>query len=399
MDSLLTSIEQAIDVAATSNTFVPAGVVDLPAHPKIMVVDDEKLNTLVVTEYLEAGGYRDIVSTDNPFEALVLARTECPDVILLDLHMPHVTGFDILQQIRADRSLTWTPVVILTSSTDHDEKLRALELGATDFLQKPVHSGELLVRLRNILLAKAYQEQLRHYSETLEKAVRQRTAELEASRREVIHCLARAGEFRDDDTGRHVIRVGQYARIIGQQLGMDEPTLDMLEQAAKLHDIGKIGIPDAILLKPGKLTPQQFEVMQKHANYGKKIIEGIQESDPLAMRQHTELGAKILDAARSPILTLAMQIALTHHEHWDGTGYPLGLAGEDIPLVGRITAVADVFDALSSKRSYKPAFPLDKCFDILREGRGTHFDPRVLDAFFARRSEVVQIQIAQADLE
>ncbi len=399
MDSLLTSIEQAIDVAATPSTFVPTGVVDLPAHPKIMVVDDEKLNTLVVTEYLEAGGYRDIVSTDNPFEALVLARTECPDVILLDLHMPHVTGFDILQQIRADRSLTWTPVVILTSSTDHDEKLRALELGATDFLQKPVHSGELLVRLRNILLAKAYQAQLRHYSETLENAVRQRTAELEASRREVIHCLARAGEFRDDDTGRHVIRVGQYARIIGQQLGMDEPTLDMLEQAAKLHDIGKIGIPDAILLKPGKLTPQQFEVMQKHANYGKKIIEGIQESDPLAMRQHTELGAKILDAARSPILTLAMQIALTHHEHWDGTGYPLGLAGEDIPLVGRITAVADVFDALSSKRSYKPAFPLDKCFDILREGRGTHFDPRVLDAFFARRSEVVQIQIAQADLE
>jgi putative two-component system response regulator len=398
MDSLLTTIEQAVGVATTDGHVVPGGVVDLPAHPKILVVDDEQLNILVVAEYLEAGGYRDVVSTDNPGEALALAGRERPDVILLDLHMPRVSGFEILRQVRADRTLAWIPVVILTSSTDHDEKLRALELGATDFLQKPLYSGELLVRLRNILLAKAYQEQLRNYSKTLEHAVRQRTAELEASRREVIHCLARAGEFRDDDTGRHVIRVGQYARIIGQQLGMEEAELDMLEQAAKLHDIGKIGIPDAILLKPGKLTPEQFEAMQKHANYGKTIIEGMQENESAPLRRHAELGAKILDAARSPTLTLAMRIALTHHERWDGSGYPLGLAGEDIPLAGRITAVADVFDALSSKRSYKPAYPLDKCFTILSEGRGTHFDPQVLDAFFVCREDIVQVQIAQADI-
>jgi len=399
MDSLLTSIEQAVDVAAVARPFVPTGDVDLPAHPKIMVVDDEKLNILIVAAYLEAGGYREVVSTQDPFQALSLAGRECPDVILLDLHMPRFTGFDILQQIRADRTFARTPVVILTSSTDHDEKLRALELGATDFLQKPLHSGELLVRLRNILLANAYQEQLRHYSESLEKAVRQRTAELEASRREVIDCLARACEFRDDDTGRHVIRVGQYARIIGQQLGMDEPELDMLELAARLHDIGKIGIPDEILLKPGKLTPDQFATMQKHTNYAKKIIEGMTDAEPAALRGHTELGGRILDAGRSPLLTVAMNIALTHHERWDGTGYPLGLAGEDIPLEGRITAVADVFDALSSKRLYKPAFPLDKCFAILREGRGTHSDPRVLDAFFARRDEIVQIQISHVDLD
>jgi putative two-component system response regulator len=311
--------------------------------------------------------------------------------------MPRLTGFDLLRLIRSDPALGWTPVVVLTSSTSADEKLRALELGATDFLPKPVHGGELLARLRNILMAKAYQEQWRDYSRTLEAAVRQRTADLEASRQEVLHCLARAGEFRDDNTGHHVIRVGRYARLVGQGLGMDERTLDVLEQAAKLHDIGKIGVPDAILLKAGKLTAPEFEIMRRHSAYGKQILAGMQDHEPALLRVHTEMGAKILDAARSPTLRLATTIALTHHERWAGTGYPLGLAGEDIPLEGRITAVADVFDALSSRRSYKPAFPLDQCIDILREGRGTHFDPSVLDAFLERLDDIVIVQKAYAD--
>ncbi|MGD9646582.1 MAG: HD domain-containing phosphohydrolase [Pirellulales bacterium] len=370
---------------------------ELPTHPKIMLVDDEKLNNAVIAEFLEAGGYHNLVSTEDPFQVVPLAVEQKPDVILLDLYMPRLVGIELLQQIRHDPVLRWTPVIVLTSSTDCDEKLLALELGATDFLQKPVHRGELLARLRNILLAKAYQDQWRSYSQTLENAVRQRTAELEASRREVIHCLARAGEFRDDDTGHHVVRVGKYAVVIGRQLGLDEPALEMLEQAAKLHDIGKIGIPDAILLKPGKLTPEQFAVMQKHTNFAKRILDGVAGWERDDLRTHTELGGRILNVPRSPILQLAMRIALTHHERWDGSGYPLGLAGEDIPLEGRITAVADVFDALSSKRIYKPAFPLEKCFAILGEGRGTHFDPRVLDAFFARRDEIVDVQIAYAN--
>jgi putative two-component system response regulator len=191
--------------------------------------------------------------------------------------------------------------------------------------------------------------------------------------------------------------VGSYARIIAEQLGFSEEQLAILEPAAQLHDVGKIGIPDAILLKPGKLTPEEFELMQKHCGYGKKIVECLPLSEATIVRSHVELGAKIMELGRSPILELAKRIALTHHERWDGSGYPLGLAGEDIPLEGRITAVADVFDALSSKRSYKPAFPLKKCFEILEEGRAKHFDPAVLDAFFARRNEIVEVQMALAD--
>jgi putative two-component system response regulator len=247
-------------------------------------------------------------------------------------------------------------------------------------------------------MAKAYQDQCQLQSQRLEDAVKLRTAELEASRLEVIHCLARAAEFRDDNTGNHVIRVGRYARIVGAGLGLDDQFLAVLEQAAKLHDIGKIGIPDAILLKPSDLTLSEFEAMQRHANFGKRIIEGMQTKECPQLRLHTELGAKILDVGKSPILTMAMRIALTHHERWDGTGYPLGLAGNDIPLEGRITAVADVFDALSTKRPYKPALPLDQCFDMMSDARGTHFDPLVLDAFFAKRDDIVQVQIANADI-
>jgi putative two-component system response regulator len=398
MTELVTTLEQAAGFASAANMTSQAARSALPTRHKIMMVDDEKLNILVVAEYLKADGYHDLVYTDDPAQALSLAGRERPDAILLDLQMPHLTGFDILKLIRADQTLAWVPVVVLTSSTDHDQKMLALELGATDFLQKPVHNGELLARLRNILLAKAYQDKLRDYSKSLELAVQERTADLEDSRQELIHCLARAGEFRDDDTGHHVIRVGRYVRIIGQQLGMDEQSLDTFEQAAKLHDIGKIGISDSILLKAGELTVQEFDAIQKHTNFGKQIIEGTQEDECRQLKQHTILGAKILDAARSPILKLATKIAFTHHERWDGTGYPLGLAGEDIPLEGRITAVADVFDALSTKRAYKPAYPLKQCFSIMSEGRGKHFDPRVLDAFFTRRDDIMLVQIAHANV-
>lgn len=333
-----------------------------------------------------------MVYTADPKQALTLAVREQPSAILLDLHMPEVDGFELLKKIRALTALASVPVVILTASTDYREKLRALVLGATDFLQKPLHSGELLARLRNILMAKGYQDHWRDYSSTLETAVRVRTAELEVSRQELIHCLARAGEFRDDDTGCHVIRVGRYARIIAQQLGIEGRSLDTLEQAAKLHDIGKIGVPDSILFKSGSLTDDEFTAMQKHVQHGEDILKGIGEDDNPQLRKHSEIGAKILDAAPSPILALATRIALTHHERWDGTGYPYGLAGEAIPLEGRITAVADVFDALSTKRPYKPAFPVERCFAIMEEGRGTHFDPRVLDAFLNQREEVIRIQ-------
>jgi putative two-component system response regulator len=399
VDELAASSKQPIDVGAAAGKENPAACSGLPWQAKIMMVDDERLDSLVVAEYLKTGGYRDLIYTVDPLAALPLAAAERPDALLLDIHMPRLSGLEILQRVRDDDALARTPVVILTASTDDDDKLWALQLGATDFLHKPIHGGELLARLRNILMAKAFQDQCQNHSKTLETAVRQRTAELEASRRELIDCLARAAEYRDDDTGRHAIRVGRYARIIGRRLGMREAALDDLEQAAKLHDVGKIGIPDAVLLKPGKLTPEEFDVMQEHCNIGKRIIERMPEDESCQLRRHAELGAKILELGCSPILDMAMRIAFTHHECWDGTGYPRGLAGEDIPLEGRITAVADVFDALSSKRDYKPAFPLKKCFSIMQKRRGTQFDPRVLDAFLARCDDIIQVQIAYADVK
>jgi putative two-component system response regulator len=363
------------------------------------MVDDEELNIRVVAEYLKSDGHRDLVYTTDPVQAIALIIKEQPDAVLLDIRMPEMSGLEVLRLIRSNESLVHMPVVILTSETGNDTKMEALERGATDFLQKPVHSGELLARLHKILLAKAYQDSLKLQSETLEAAVRRRTHELEASRRDVIHCLARAAEYRDDDTGHHVVRVGRYARIVGEELGLDPRTLDDLEQAAKLHDVGKIGIPDEVLLKPGKLTDEEFDAIRRHCGFGKQIIEPLAATESKYLQDHVSFGAQIMDAGDSPLLHMAKRIALTHHERWDGTGYPLGLAGEDIPLEGRITAVADVFDALSSRRPYKPPFAIDKCLEIMREGRGTHFDPRVLDAFMARRADVVRIQIEYANEE
>jgi putative two-component system response regulator len=371
---------------------------DGTAQPKVLIVDDEPLMIQVVAEHLRQAGYRNLVSTDQSSRAIGLIIAEQPDVILLDIQMPVINGLDILDEVAGCQTTAGIPVIVLTASTDDDLKLKALRLGATDFLQKPVHGGELVARLRNILMAKAYQDHLRDQSHVLETAVRQRTAALEASPRELIHCLARAAEFRDDDTGQHIIRVGRYARIIGDELGMSRREVDVLDLAAQLHDVGKIGIPDAILHKPGKLTPSEFEIMQEHCHFGEKIIAEKQPDAPAPqLNAHTEIGARLLAAGKSPILEVAVRIALTHHERWDGSGYPAGLKGEEIPLEGRITAVADVFDALSSKRPYKPAFTLEKCLRLLEEGRGTHFDPRVLDAFLARREQIVEIQTCYAD--
>lgn len=367
------------------------------SNRKVLIIDDEPLMIRIIEKHLRDVGVCNIQGIDNAAHALMTIRDTLPDVVLLDVYMPNVSGLEILRGIQDDNRLQNISVIVLTASTDEDIKVRALDLGAADFLRKPVQPTELFARLKNTLMAKAYQDHLREYSKFLERVVVEKTVELETSRLEVIECLTRAAEFRDDDTGRHVLRVGRYARIIGAELGMDEGALYVLEQAAKLHDIGKIGIPDAILLKPGKLSSEEFEIMKEHCNYGERIIQRMSHSETLQLRKHTEMGASILQTTRSPILEVALKIVLTHHERWDGSGYPQGIAGLQIPLEGRITAVADVFDALSNKRPYKPAFSTEKSFSIMREQRGAQFDPRVLDAFFARRTEVIRTQIEFAD--
>jgi putative two-component system response regulator len=366
---------------------------------KIMIVDDEPTNVKVARKYLAMEGYESFVVTTDAREALALVDRESPDILLLDIMMPHVSGLDILAAVRNNEHSVHLPIVILTAANDQSIKRQAIELGASDFLSKPVDPSELIPRVRNVLIVKQHADHLEKYSQELEAEVLRRTAELARSRQEVIHCLARAAEFRDDDTGRHVLRVGRYARLIAEELGWRGEQLEMLEQATQLHDIGKIGIPDSILLKPGKLEPEEMEMMRKHSAFGKQITQSIPEHDLNLLRRHTELGSRLLETTESPILALAATIAMSHHEKWNGTGYPLCLAGEDIPIAGRITAVADVFDALSSKRPYKPAFPLEECMQILADGRGSHFDPVVLDAFFRRREDVVQTQVRFADPE
>jgi putative two-component system response regulator len=380
---------------------ISAGLTDASEikHAQILLVDDDPLSLAVMQGYLEMGGYDQTSTMDDATKVLARLRSETPDAVLLDVQMPLVSGLDILSAVRAEDRFASMPVIMVTAHSDSETKLRAFELGATDLLDKPVHEGELLARLRNVLRLKMYHDRLLDHSERLEDEVRRRTAELEVSRVEVIQCLARAAEVRDDDTGQHVLRVGRYARLIGDELGLSTEILDMLELAAQLHDVGKIGIPDEILLKPDKLSPEEFEIIQKHCGFGKRIVEPMIGSEATVLRNHAELGVKIMSVGRSPILEFAKRIALTHHERWDGSGYPLGLAGEDIPIEGRITAVADVFDALSNKRPYKPAYPIEKCMDIMRGESGTHFDPRVLNAFFARRAEVVEVQISFAKLD
>ena len=365
---------------------------------KIMIVDDERLNILTFRQHLKGEGYTNFVTTERASEALVLVRREQPDILLLDIHMPEISGLDILRVMGLDPVLQHIPVLILTAATDPKVRKKALDLGASDFLSKPIDPSELIPRVRNAILLKKHFDMVANDAARLEQQVEHRTRQLEATRQQLILSLARAAEHRDNDTGNHVIRVGRYASIIASALkGYPKSQLQMLEQAAQLHDVGKIGIPDAILFKPGKLDPEQFDLMKRHCCLGKQIIEPISEKDWQVLKTHTRKGESLLHMRSSPLLMLAARIAQTHHEKWDGSGYPLGLSGEDIPLEGRIVAVADVYDALSSERPYKKPFPREKCFEILEEGRGKHFDPQVLDAFFTKSEEIIETQLLLMD--
>jgi putative two-component system response regulator len=344
-----------------------------PRIARIAIVDDERINIQFALRHLQNAGYENVVTTTDSTNAMAMFRAERPDVVLLDIVMPQVDGIEILESVRGDAVLRLTPVLILTASTDVQTKLRALHAGATDFLAKPVDPSDLLPRIRNALIVKAHQDHLARYSEELERQVRLRTAELEASRLQVVHCLARAAEFRDDITGAHVLRVGRYCEVLAGELGFDENGARMLGLAAQLHDVGKIGLPDSVLLKKGKLTEAEYETVKRHCEIGLAIV-------------------RPMDGANSHLLLeMAARIAHCHHERWDGTGYPRGLSGAAIPIEARITSVADVFDALSHSRPYKPAFSMDRCMAMLEEGRSRQFDPAVLDAMARRSDEIVEI--------
>lgn len=359
---------------------------------KIMIVDDEQLVIRVVRRFLSADGYENFVTLSDSTAAMDQILAERPDVVLLDIMMPEVNGLDLLKQRRQLPDLQHIPFIILSANAENQTKREALQLGATDFLAKPVDPSDLSLRVQNALIVKRHHDHLKNYAVELEREVRERTRQLERSREQIIHCLARAAEYRDNETGEHVIRVGKYCGVIARQLGFGPDYCREIELAAQLHDVGKIGIPDSVLLNPGKLSTEEFEVMKTHCGLGTQIMEPLAEQEVTRIHRHSEMGGFIMDGVDSPMLELAASIARTHHEKWDGTGYPNGLKGEEIPIAGRICCVADVYDALCSERPYKPKFPIKKCLEIMLSERGTRFDPYVLDAFFERLDEIESIR-------
>lgn len=364
---------------------------------KIMIVDDEALIVRVVRRFLSADGYENFVTVTDPREVLEAIDREKPDVVLLDINMPHITGLDLLKIRQNTTEFQHIPFIILSANSENEIKREALQLGATDFLSKPVDPSDLTLRVQNALTVKRHHDHLTNHAVELEKQVRERTQQIEESREQIINCLARAGEFRDNVTGDHVTRVGKYCGVIANQLGYNDDYCREIELAAQLHDVGKIGIPDSVLLNPGKLTKEEFTIMKTHCELGLRIMEPLADTPTPGQHRRSENNANLHPGVDTPMLELAAIIALTHHEKWDGTGYPRQIKAEDIPIEGRICTVADVYDALCSERPYKPSFPVKKCLEIMLSERGTRFDPDVLDAFFLRIEDIEGIRSAHHD--
>ncbi len=353
----------------------------------VLVVDDTELNLRMISQVLRKEGYQ-TRAVNSGAAALQAVKDAAPEVILLDITMPDIDGYEVCKMLKAQVATADIPIIFISALDAVIDKIKAFQVGAADYIPKPIQVQELLARVRNQIDLRRLQQQLRAQNDvlehrnsqlhreiqkrqaveaeirklnaSLEAKVQARTQALEQFQLEILERLSLAGERRDDDTGQHTLRVGYVSSFITQALGQPTQAVELIRMAARLHDIGKIGIPDNVLLKPGKLTIEEYELM----------------------KQHTAIGAGMLAGSHSPLIRLAEEITLNHHERWDGSGYPRGLAGQKIPLSGRIVAVADVFDALTHERPYKQAWSLEKVFAELTQMRGSQFDPRVVDAFF-----------------
>lgn len=350
---------------------------------RILIVDDQEANLRLLETILARAGFAivDAISDSRAAEGSV--RELKPDILLLDLQMPDLDGFEVMELLGSVEEARDMPILVLTADASVEAKHRSLGLGASDFVTKPFDAIEVVLRVKNLLSTRLLQRQLAEHNVLLEERVRERTEDLwqtvkyletaesnlTLSQEETIRRLSIAAEFRDDETSRHIMRMSAYCAFLAGKAGFDDSTCRAIRTASQMHDVGKIGTPDSILLKPGPLTEVQRDIMKQHAEHGWRILEG----------------------SKSELLQLAATIALTHHERVDGTGYPKGLQGEDIPEVGRIAAIADVFDALSTDRVYRRAFPLPQVWNMMLEGRGTQFDPNLLDLFMGSMDEVLAI--------
>lgn len=336
---------------------------------RVLVVDDSSINLTVLKGVIGRIAACDVDGFADPLLALAACRAQVFDAVVVDYKMPGIDGISFVRELRADPRFQHVPIIMITADGDRALRLRAVEAGATDFLNKPVDPQELRVRVTNLLALRRAQVALADRAQWLGREVEKATSALLAREKEMIWRLARAIEYRDGGTGEHVSRVATIARIVAEELGLDARSCDEIYLAAPLHDVGKIGVPDAILNKPGRLSPDEMAIV----------------------RRHVKLGGEILCGGNSALLQAAERIALTHHEKWDGTGYPRGLAGEAIPVEGRIAAIADVFEALCTERPYKHAWTLDEARAEIVAQSGRHFDPACVAAFQRGWSRISQI--------
>ena len=342
---------------------------------RILIVDDQPANLLLIEKMLKSQGYSNLELIQDSRKVVSSFCRTLPDLILLDLNMPHLDGFQVMEQLSQLQEPLMPPVIFLTAQDSREHILKALSLGARDYITKPFDRNELLMRVRNLLDAQLAHRLLHDQKNVLEDLVKARTEELYLTRLQIIQRLGKAAEYKDEETGNHILRMSHVAAHIAKVSGWDQHACELLLNASPMHDIGKIGIPDAILLKPGKFTEEEWKVMQTHA----------------------EIGAKLLDGDDSDLMRMARDIALTHHERWNGSGYPNGLKGEEIPEAARIASLSDVFDALVSERPYKKAWSVDDAVALITSERGQQFEPRLVDIFLNELQEILQIRARFCD--
>jgi putative two-component system response regulator len=335
----------------------------------ILVVDDDPGVQNMIKRILGRSGYR-VQTARGGEEAYAVISESVPDLIILDLSMPGIDGFEVATHLKSNPATKEIPIILITGHDNSENHVKALDIGINDFLSKTAEPEEILARTRSHLRIKQLNDQLKHHRISLEKTVDLRTEQLKNASLEVIWRLTAASEYRDNETGAHIKRMSHYSAAIARKMGLAKKTVETILYSAPMHDIGKIGIPDGILLKAGKLNAEEWHIMESH----------------------TIIGANILKGSKIGFVRMGAMIALTHHEKWDGSGYPRGLKGTQIPLAGRIAALADVFDALTSKRTYKKAFSVQESNRIIKQGREKHFDPAVVDAFFAIQDEILHIK-------
>jgi putative two-component system response regulator len=348
----------------------------LKDKPVILIIDDQVQNIELLEAYLAPECY-EIIKAFNGKDAVNIIAANQIDLVLLDIMMPGIDGFEVIRRVRQGEKNRLLPIILVTALKEKEDRVKGIEAGCDDFISKPVDKLELLARVHSLLKVKAYNGLMLNYRTELESEVTARTEQLKQALQRIktasldtIYRLSMASEYRDEETGAHIKRVSRYSAAIARKMGMDENTIETILYAAPMHDLGKIGIPDQILMKRGKLDPAEWKII----------------------KFHTVIGAKILHGAEAEFIKLGEVIALSHHEKWDGSGYPNGEKGQQIPIAGRIGAIADVFDALTSKRPYKEAFPTEVSLAIVKQGRGTHFDPDVADAFFGIQDEIINIK-------